>query len=34
VTATPPRGAVLGEDGTLVVLPTGSDVVDVRSLDP
>jgi hypothetical protein len=30
----PPRGVVLGEDGTLVVLPTGSDAVDVTSVDP
>ena len=30
----PPRGLVLGEDGTLVVLPTGSDAVDVTRLDP
>jgi ribonuclease Z len=30
----PPRGLVLGEDGTLVVLPKGSDAVDVSRLDP
>src|SRR5947199_3739985 len=30
----PPRGMVLGEDGTLVVLPKGSDAVDVTRLDP
>jgi ribonuclease Z len=30
----PPRGVVLGEDGTLVVLPTGSDAVHVTSVDP
>jgi len=30
----PPRGVVLGEDGTLVVLPTGSDAVSVTRLDP
>jgi ribonuclease Z len=30
----PPRGVVLGEDGTLVVLPTGSDAVEVTRLDP
>jgi len=30
----PPRGLVLGEDGTLIVLPTGSDAVDVTRLDP
>jgi ribonuclease Z len=30
----PPRGVLLGEDGTLVVLPKGSDAVDVTRLDP
>ena len=30
--ALPPRGVVLGEDGTLVVLPKGSDAVDVTRL--
>ncbi len=30
----PPRGVVLGEDGTLIVLPKGSDAVDVTRLDP
>src|SRR5438093_677568 len=30
----PPRGLVLGEDGTLVVLPTGSAAIDVTRLDP
>jgi ribonuclease Z len=30
----PPHGVVLGEDGTLVVLPTGSDAVDVTRFDP
>ncbi|HVO25175.1 MAG TPA: MBL fold metallo-hydrolase [Candidatus Margulisiibacteriota bacterium] len=30
----PPRGLVLGEDGTLVVLPKGSNAVDVMRLDP
>jgi len=30
----PPRGLVLGEDGTPVVLPTGSDAVEVSRLDP
>jgi ribonuclease Z len=30
----PPHGVVLGDDGTLVVLPTGSDAVDVTRLDP
>jgi ribonuclease Z len=34
VGATPPRGTVLGEDGTLVVLPKGSDVVEVTRVDP
>ena len=34
VTGVPPRGMVLGEDGTLVVLPKGSDAVDVTRLDP
>ena len=30
----PPRGVVLGEDGTLVVLPKGSEAVDVTRFDP
>jgi ribonuclease Z len=30
----PPHGVVLGEDGTLVVLPAGSDAVEVTRLDP
>ncbi len=34
VNETPPRGLVLGEDGTLVVLPTGSDAIEVTRLDP
>ena len=34
VTAVPPRGMVLGEDGTLVVLPTGSKEVEVTSFKP
>jgi ribonuclease Z len=34
VDAVPPRGLVLGQDGTLVVLPTGSDAVEVSQLDP
>jgi len=34
VAAVPPKGLVLGEDGTLVVLPTRSDEVDVTRLDP
>src|SRR6185503_16668052 len=29
VEAEPPRGIVFGEDGTLIVLPSGSDVIDV-----
>jgi ribonuclease Z len=32
--AVPPRGVILGEDGTLVVLPKGSDAIDVTRLDP
>src|SRR5262245_46235806 len=34
VTSVPPKGMVLGEDGTLIVLPTGSDAVEVTRLDP
>jgi len=34
VTRLPPRGLVLGKDGTLVVLPTGSDAVRVTALRP
>ncbi len=34
VTARPPRGLVVGEDGTLIVLPKGSDAIDVARLDP
>ena len=30
----PPDGVVLGEDGTLIVLPTGSDAIEVTRLDP
>ena len=30
----PPKGLVLGEDGMLVVLPTGSDAVTVSRVDP
>src|SRR5262249_36380523 len=30
----PPHGLVLGEDGTLVVLPTGSRAIDVSRLQP
>jgi len=30
----PPRGLVLGEDGTLIVLPKGSETVEVTSVDP
>jgi ribonuclease Z len=32
--AVPPRGVVLAEDGTLIVLPTGSDAVEVTRFDP
>jgi ribonuclease Z len=34
VKAVPPRGLVLGEDGTLIVLSKGSDAIDVTRLDP
>jgi ribonuclease Z len=34
VTAVPPEGMILGEDGTLVVLPTGSKAVDVTTFEP
>jgi ribonuclease Z len=34
VNEVPSRGVVLGEDGTLIVLPRGSDAVDVTRLDP
>src|SRR5207253_3760284 len=34
VDTVPPSGLVLGEDGTLVTLPTGSDAIDVTRLDP
>jgi ribonuclease Z len=34
VNGLPPHGVVLGEDGTLIVLPKGSDAVDVTRLDP
>jgi len=34
VDGVPPHGLVLGEDGTLIVLPTGSDAVRVTRLDP
>ena len=30
----PPRGIVFGEDGTLIVLPLGSDAVEVTRLEP
>jgi ribonuclease Z len=30
----PPLGVVLGEDGTLIVLPSGSTAIDVTHLDP
>ena len=32
--ALPPDGVVLGEDGTLIVLPTGSDAIEVTRFDP
>jgi ribonuclease Z len=34
VAAEPPHGLVLGEDGTMVVLPTGSDAIEVTRVDP
>ena len=34
VNGVPPRGLMLGDDGTLIVLPTGSEAVDVTRLDP
>jgi ribonuclease Z len=34
VRAVPPDGLVLGEDGTLIVLPTGSNAVEVTRLRP
>ena len=34
VRTVPPDGLVLGEDGTLVVLPTGSDAVTISRVDP
>jgi ribonuclease Z len=34
VTRAPPGGVVFGEDGTLIVLPTGSAAVDVTRVDP
>ena len=34
VEAMPPRGMVLGEDGTLVVLPIGSDAIEVTEVAP
>jgi ribonuclease Z len=34
VGAVPPHGVVLGQDGTLITLPKGSDAVDVTRLDP
>jgi ribonuclease Z len=34
VDQTPPDGMIIGEDGTLIVLPTGSDAIDVSRLDP
>jgi|SRR5579862_8426648 len=34
IAATPPGGLVLGEDGTLIVLPKGSDAIEVTRVDP
>ena len=34
VNGLPPHGLLLGEDGTFIVLPTGSDAVRVTRLDP
>jgi ribonuclease Z len=34
VTAVPPAGMILGEDGTLVVLPKSSDAVEVTRVEP
>ncbi len=34
VNSAPPRGLVFGTDGTLIVLPKGSDAVEVTRLDP
>ena len=33
VSSEPPQGIVLGEDGTLIILPTGSDAIEVTRLD-
>jgi ribonuclease Z len=34
MSAVPPDGVVLGEDGTLITLPRGSDAIEVSRLDP
>jgi ribonuclease Z len=34
MSAVPPEGVVLGEDGTLITLPTGSKAIEVSRLDP
>jgi ribonuclease Z len=34
MTSLPPDGVVLGEDGTLIVLPVRSDAIEVTRLDP
>jgi ribonuclease Z len=34
VNTVPSRGLVFGEDGTLIILPKGSNAVDVTRLDP
>ncbi len=34
MTSLPPDGVVLGDDGTLIVLPTGSEAIEVTRLDP
>jgi hypothetical protein len=32
--AVPPHGVVLGDDGTLVVMPTGTKTIEVTRFDP
>jgi ribonuclease Z len=32
--AVPPQGVVLGDDGTLVVMPTGTKTIEVTRFDP
>jgi hypothetical protein len=34
MTSLPPDGVVLGDDSTLIVLPTGSEAIEVTRLDP